>query len=78
MVNLFPQPFATKASFVSPPQPVQQQQIPPPPEANLPRVVNYVADASGCGHWRIFWPEQYMNAEGMLVSSNSKLYGSAT
>ena len=26
---------------------------PTPTEADLPRYVNYLADYSGCGHWRI-------------------------
>tara|TARA_R110000851_G_scaffold52364_4_gene124599 strand:+ start:36235 stop:37452 length:1218 start_codon:yes stop_codon:yes gene_type:complete len=33
-----------------------------PPEANLPRALNYYADYSGCGHWRMIWPENILNA----------------
>lgn len=33
-----------------------------PPEADLPRSLNYYADYSGCGHWRMIWPEQLLNA----------------
>lgn len=33
-----------------------------PPEASLPRSLNYYADYSGCGHWRMIWPEQLLNA----------------
>ena len=46
-------------------QPVQFQQPVKPPEPNenqLPRFLNYYADYSGCGHWRMIWPEQVMNA----------------
>ena len=46
-------------------QPVQLQQPVKPPEPNenqLPRFLNYYADYSGCGHWRMIWPEQVMNA----------------
>ena len=44
---------------------------PQPPEVNLPRIVNYLADYSGCGHWRIIWPEQIMNASNMCVSQSN-------
>ena len=37
------------------------------PELNLPRFVNYYADYSGCGHWRMIWPEQVMNAHGKAM-----------
>jgi len=33
-----------------------------PPEADLPRALNYYADYSGCGHWRMIWPENVLNA----------------
>ena len=33
-----------------------------PPEANLPRALNYYADYSGCGHWRMIWPENILNS----------------
>ena len=44
------------------------QQLPPKPEEpvlpelQVPRFLNYYADYSGCGHWRMIWPEQVMNA----------------
>lgn len=47
-----------------------QQQIskkPKPPEQELPRFLNYYADYSGCGHWRMIWPEQVMNAHNKAV-----------
>ena len=37
---------------------------PPPPEASQPRYINYLGDYSGCGHWRILWPEQLINIRG--------------
>ena len=42
---------------------------PPPgnPEAQLPRFLNYYADYSGCGHWRMIWPEQVMNAHSKAI-----------
>jgi hypothetical protein len=33
-----------------------------PPEANLPRALQYYADYSGCGFWRMIWPEHLLNA----------------
>lgn len=54
------------------PQPVlkQQEQI-SPRELSLPRVVNYLADYSGCGHWRVIWPEQLLNANGSMISQSN-------
>lgn len=53
------------------PQPVQQapqqQEQLVPPEQGLPRFMNYYADYSGCGHWRMIWPEQVMNAHSKAV-----------
>lgn len=40
---------------------------PRPPETELPRFLNYYADYSGCGHWRMIWPEQIMNAHNKAV-----------
>ena len=48
----------------------QQPKPPPPPqpkELNLPRFLNYYADYSGCGHWRMIWPEQVLNAHTKAV-----------
>jgi hypothetical protein len=42
-----------------------------PPEAGLPRFLNYYADYSGCGHWRMIWPEQVMNAHSKAVVHGS-------
>jgi len=40
---------------------------PKSPETKLPRFLNYYADYSGCGHWRMIWPEQIMNAHSKAV-----------
>ena len=52
-------------------QPQQQQPVQPatprPPELDMPRFLNYYADYSGCGHWRMIWPEQVMNAHMKAV-----------
>ncbi len=42
-----------------------------PPELSLPRFMNYYADYSGCGHWRMIWPEQVLNAHGKAVVHGS-------
>ena len=44
---------------------------PEPQEAQLPRYVNYLADYSGCGHWRILWPEAAINARGDGMSQST-------
>ncbi len=53
MIN--PSPFP-QSPFVSPfPQAPQiKVEKPQPREAGMPRYLNYLADLSGCGHWRIF------------------------
>jgi glycosyltransferase involved in cell wall biosynthesis len=33
-----------------------------PPENSTPRVIQYYADYSGCGFWRMIWPEHLLNA----------------
>jgi glycosyltransferase involved in cell wall biosynthesis len=71
-------PFAVKTPFQTniAPQQMQsgtKQPQPPeqPPEAGLPRFLNYYADYSGCGHWRMIWPEQVMNAHSKAVVHGS-------
>ena len=65
----FGSPFDRQKQQVSAPQPA-------PPELNLPRFINYMADMGGCGHYRILWPEQVINARGMGVShSNTGVVG---
>lgn len=60
-------PFqAPLPGLYTPPQP-QQQQVEKPRELSLPRFLNYYADYSGCGHWRMIWPEQILNAHSKAV-----------
>jgi len=40
---------------------------PRPPEADLPRAMNYYADYSGCGFWRMIWPENVLCAYQKMV-----------
>ena len=35
---------------------------PKPPGDNIPRYLNFLADYTGCGHWRMLWPEQVLNS----------------
>ena len=62
IVSPFPQMRGELIPQVTPP--------PQPTELSLPRYVNYLADYSGCGHWRILWPEQIINATGVGCSSS--------
>lgn len=73
---MFPSPFVSP--FILPQGAklqhlnIQQPQQPQAPrELSLPRVVNYLADYSGCGHWRVIWPEQLLNASGAMVSQSN-------
>jgi O-antigen biosynthesis protein len=66
--NPFVSPF-NNTPFVTPAQPPPQPEQ--PRELSLPRVVNYLADYSGCGHWRIIWPEQILNANQQMVSQSN-------
>ena len=45
------------------PQPVRQKQ-PAHELPDLPRALNFYADYSGCGHWRMIWPELLLNCYG--------------
>jgi len=38
-----------------------------PPETGFDRSINYLADYSGCGHWRMIWPEHLLNAHQKAV-----------
>jgi hypothetical protein len=71
-VSPFPQPFAGVSTNTSPfNAATQQQSLPEPPETQLTRVINYYADYSGCGFWRLIWPEHVMNAHQKLVVHGS-------
>lgn len=74
-VNPFPQPFAAPhpgfAFNNNPLQTAAPGELPPPPETMLPRVLNYYADYSGCGFWRMIWPEHVLNAHQKLVVHGS-------
>jgi glycosyltransferase involved in cell wall biosynthesis len=66
--NPFSSPLANPFGSTSPiavAAPVHQ-----PRELSLPRYVNYLADYSGCGYWRIIWPENHINEMGLGCSSS--------
>ena len=71
----YPQPFASPIGAPTPQlhKPVVHGpgSAPVPREATLPRFVNYLADYSGCGHWRILWPEAVINASGAGMSQST-------
>ena len=59
--NPFAQPIVSPIFNSPKKQEVDDSQ---PRELSLPRYVNYLADYSGCGFWRILWPELQINAIG--------------
>lgn len=65
----FAQPFASPFPRTGPGFSSQRKNnAPMPREMSLPRYINYLADLSGCGHWRVLWPEQVINATGRGIS----------
>lgn len=48
---------------------VPRQLVPTPAQPeNMPdRGINYLADYSGCGHWRLIWPEMILNAHNKMT-----------
>ena len=51
-------------------RPVQKSQ--PSPQPQLERAINYFADYSGCGYWRMIWPEQILTAyQNMIVQGST-------
>ena len=54
------------------PQPPERENI-QPPEADFDRSINYLADYSGCGFWRMIWPEHMLNAHQKAVIHSTTL-----
>lgn len=65
----FPQPFAPSFNNAPPQRSSEPEQM-QPRELSLPRYINYLADYSGCGFWRILWPENLINATGAGCSTS--------
>lgn len=42
-----------------------------PKENKTPRALNYFADFSGCGYWRMLWPEQLLTAYQKVIVHGS-------
>ena len=66
---MFSMPSPMPSPFVSPfPSPIvgntpqQNNDVPRPPELDLPRALNYYADYSGCGFWRMILPEHLLKS----------------
>lgn len=68
--NPFPAPFANPFPQQVRAHTPSQSENPQPRELSLPRYVNYLADYSGCGFWRILWPEVLINSTGQGCSSS--------
>ena len=62
-------PRAYTSSVVSQPAPAPAQ--PKSPTTDIPRAINYQADYSGCGYWRMSWPEQILTAYQHMVIHSS-------
>ena len=61
--SLITSPFLRNAASPNPAIRVEnKKEDMTPPEANIPRVLQYYADYSGCGFWRMIWPEHLLNA----------------
>lgn len=53
------------------PDPAQTNNKIKKPDEDLPRYLNFIADYTGCGHWRMLWPEQVLNAYRHCVMQSS-------
>lgn len=49
----------------------QQEQAPVQPELQLKRALNFLADNSGCGMYRISWASHLLNAHQKMISHDS-------
>jgi glycosyltransferase involved in cell wall biosynthesis len=55
-------PYGTP--MMSPPVP---NPVVPDKDPDIPRYINFLADYTGCGHWRMLWPEQVLNVYRQCV-----------
>ena len=73
--GIYANPLLQQAQRVMPGASQQSVQLQPdntpPPDTNLPRAVQYYADYSGCGFWRMLWPEHLLNAYGKMTVHGS-------
>jgi glycosyltransferase involved in cell wall biosynthesis len=66
----FRTPFGTPPLASTTGNQVQPQQM-VMPETSLTRALNYYADYSGCGFWRMIWPEHVLNAHQKTIVHGS-------
>jgi len=77
MLSPYSSPFVGpyNSPFASFGAPVTPQTAPPvdqgPPEAHLPRGIDYYADYSGCGFWRLIWPGHLLTAHQKAIIHGS-------
>jgi hypothetical protein len=68
----FPEPFGSPIARPFGTSAPQRNSKPErPKEESMPRFVNYLADYSGCGHWRILWPENVINMTQRGISQST-------
>jgi glycosyltransferase involved in cell wall biosynthesis len=71
IVSPFANPFPAPIPEFLPTPTINQVHTPEQPrELSLPRYINYLADYSGCGFWRIIWPEMHINSSGLGCSTS--------
>lgn len=73
MINVdpFPKPFGSPLANTFPAAVKKPTAPQRPREEGMARIINYLADYSGCGHWRILWPENVINASGRAISQST-------
>ena len=67
----FQSPYSRQPHGVSPAPAIVPQASIAMPEMSLDRALNYYADYSGCGFWRMIWPEHMLNAHQKLIVHGS-------
>ena len=66
-----PKPFQGFNPVV-PPAPIQQNSLPAEPsETQLPRVIQFGADLSGCGLYRLGWVSHLLNYQGSMMVTDT-------
>lgn len=75
MFNVFtpPTPFSQGQTRLpaAPPQPLQVGKQEEPSEVHLPRVVQFGADLSGCGLYRLGWVSHLLNYQGHMMVTDT-------
>lgn len=73
MFNVFtpPAPFSQFRPVIPPVAQVQQRQSEQPSEVNLPRVIQFGADLSGCGLYRLGWVSHLLNYQGHMMVTDT-------